>query len=103
MCILVWQSWTRTGQPIEADITLRRFRRPPARTDGTLVEPEIFLYGHQITLEVPADDYRTWLLVEKPGYDDWERELGPGTFSRLSGSIRLEPLNKPPTWSYPQG
>lgn len=88
----------RTGQPIEADITLRR-----ERADGTLAEPEIFDHGHQITLEVPVDEYRTWLLVEKPGYDDWERELGPGTFTRLSGSIRLVPLNKLPTSLYPQG
>ncbi len=87
-----------TGQPLEVDITIRR-----ERADGMLIEPEMFYNGHHIALEVPVDGYRTWLLVEKPGYKDWERELVPDTLITVSVHIRLVPLSKRAVPPFPQG
>ncbi len=77
-----------TGQPVTADITIRR-----ERSDGSLVEDAQFFTGQQIEIEAPVDpDTLLYILVEAKGYHDWEIAMRIKQASTLSGPIRLQPI-----------
>ncbi len=71
-----------TGQPVTADITIRRERR-----DGSLVEDTQFFTGQKIEIEALV-----YILVEAKGYHDWEISLRIKKASTLSSRIRLKPI-----------
>ncbi len=78
----------QTGQPVTADITIRR-----ERSDGSLVEDAQFFTGQQIEIEAPVDaDTLLYILVEAEGYHDWEIAMRIKRASTLSGPIRLQPI-----------
>ncbi len=78
----------QTGQPVTADITVRRERR-----DGSLIEDAQFFTGQEIEIEALVDpDVLLYILVEAKGYHDWEISLRIKKASTLSGPIRLKPI-----------
>ncbi len=78
----------QTGQPVTADITIRRERR-----DGSLVEDTQFFTGQKIEIEVLVDpDALLYILVEAKGYHSWEIAMRIKQASTLSGPIRLQPI-----------
>ncbi len=77
-----------TGQPVTADITIRRERR-----DGSLVEDMQFFTGQKIEIEALVDpDALLYILVEAKGYHDWEISMRIKKASTLSAPIRLKPI-----------
>ena len=78
----------QTGQPVTADITIRR-----ERNDGSPVEDAQFFTGQQIEIEAPVDaDPLLYILVEAEGYHDWGIAMRIKQASTLSGPIRLKPI-----------
>ncbi len=81
-----------TGQPVNAEITIRRERV----SDGSQVEAEKFFTGQHLEIETPTDpDVRLFVLVEASGYLDWEVGMRINKGGTLTAPIRLKPIATP--------
>jgi len=81
-----------TGQPVTAEITIRRERV----SDGSQVEAEKFFTGQHLEIETPIDpDVRLFVLVEAQGYADWEVGIRTNKGGTLTAPIRLKPIATP--------
>lgn len=80
-----------TGQPVNADITIRR-----ERLDGSQVEGEKFFTGQHLEIDIPVNpDERIFVLVEAQGYADWEVGMRAKMAGTLNAPIRLKPIATP--------
>ena len=85
-----------TGQPVTANITIRR-----ERTDGTPIDESETYSGAHVEIEAAVDPgIYVWVLVEASGYQDWEIRLKVSKPGAASGPIRLK---RSPTPTQPPG
>jgi hypothetical protein len=85
----------KTGEPITAAITIRR-----ETTDGTPIAPEggKTYTAQNISVTVPVDGSVIWVLVEAPGYQDFELAFRPKKVGGyIGGPVRMKRLDALPT------
>lgn len=71
------------GGPVAADVSVWR--------DGVSGDPAFFSGVQSLTFQVQVGELTT-VLVEAPGYEDWELQLREIRPARLSGPVRLQRL-----------